>query len=184
MNELTSTAVPVRTARRAGIALGSNLGDRLANLLAAAEALHAFHTPGEPFLTARIYQTEPRFCPPGSPRFLNTVIEMAFTGDAMELLARTRDIERRLGREPSTERNAPRPIDIDLLYLGEETVDDPSLILPHPRIGERRFVLEPLFDIRPELMLPGWRASIQETLDSLNTDEPPLVVAVSDWFEV
>ena len=76
-----------------------------------------------------------------------------------------------------------RPIDIDLLYLEKEILDHPSLTLPHPRIGERRFVLEPLADIRPELILPGSRASVQETLDSLENDEPPLVVEVSDWFD-
>lgn len=179
---MVATEIPAKPVRRAGIALGSNLGDRMGNLNAAAAALHALHEVGEPFLTARIYQTEPRHCPPGSPRFLNTVIEMAVACGALELLEKTREIEHRLGREPSTERNAPRPIDIDLLYLEMEIIDHPSLTLPHPRIGERRFVLEPLADIRPDLILPGSPASVQETLDSLKSDEPPLVVAVSDWF--
>lgn len=174
---------PVKSqVHRAGIALGSNLGNRMANLLAAAASLHDLHAPGEPFLTARIYQTEPRHCPPGSPCFLNTAIEIAVTCGALELLEKTREIERRLGREPSTERNAPRPIDIDLLYLADETIDHPSLTLPHPRIAERRFVLEPLADIRPELVLPGWHATVQETLDSLESDEPPLEIAALRWF--
>jgi 2-amino-4-hydroxy-6-hydroxymethyldihydropteridine diphosphokinase len=144
--------------------------------------LHALHGSGGAFLTAWLYQTEPRHCPPGSPRFLNTVIEMAVGYGAFDLLEKTRNIEIMLGRAPAAERNAPRPIDIDLLYLADEVIDHPLLALPHPRIAERRFVLEPLADIRPELVLPGWHAPVKETLDSLESDEPPLEIAASRWF--
>jgi 2-amino-4-hydroxy-6-hydroxymethyldihydropteridine diphosphokinase len=163
------------TPRRAGIALGSNLGDRMAHLRAAIAALREIHTPGGSFLIATVYQTEPRHCPPGSPPFLNTAIEMSFTGAPLDLLALTQAAEVRLGRESNPERNAPRVIDIDILYLGGETLDHPALTLPHPRIGERRFVLRPLADIRPGLMLPGSALSIRETLERLVTDEAPLV---------
>jgi 2-amino-4-hydroxy-6-hydroxymethyldihydropteridine diphosphokinase len=91
------------------------------------------------------------------------------------LLEKTRSIEIRLGRLRGSERNAPRTIDIDLLYLGEETLDHPELTLPHPRIAERRFVLQPLADIRPELVLPGRQRSVSEMLAHLVTDEAPLV---------
>lgn len=160
---------------RAGIALGSNLGDRLARLREAAGRLCEISAAGEPVLTAPIYQTEPRFCPPGSPDFYNTVVEIAFEGTAHDLLEQTQAIEQKLGRVRGAERNAPRTIDIDLLYLGDECVSDGALILPHPRIGERRFVLQPLADIRPDLVLPGSESTVSEMLDMLRTDEAPLV---------
>jgi 2-amino-4-hydroxy-6-hydroxymethyldihydropteridine diphosphokinase len=161
---------------RAGIALGSNLGDRAANLRAAMESLKTIASSGESFLCANIYQTEPRFCPPGSPEFLNTVVEIAFAGNALELLEKTQAMEISLGRIRGTERNAPRVIDIDILYFGSEAIDHPKLTLPHPRIGERRFVLQPLADIRPEMVLSGDLRSIADRLEQLDTDEPPLVV--------
>jgi 2-amino-4-hydroxy-6-hydroxymethyldihydropteridine diphosphokinase len=159
---------------RAGIALGSNLGDRLANLRAAIGFLREIATPGEPFLTAPIYQTAPRFCPPGSPDFFNTVIEIGFEGGALELLAATQATESRLGRVRGPERNAPRTIDIDLLYFGDEEITEGTLILPHPRTIERRFVLQPLADIRPDLVLPGQQRNIAEMLGGLQSDEAPL----------
>lgn len=149
---------------RAGIALGSNLGNRLANLQAARDCLREIATPGEPFLEASNYQTEPQLCPPGSPTFYNSVVELAFTGDAFQLLELTQGIEKMLGRTGAPERNAPRIIDVDLLYFGEEIIDTEALVLPHPRICERLFVLQPLADIRPELVLPGHTRSIAELL--------------------
>ena len=160
---------------RVGIALGSNLGDRLANLNAAREQLRKIATPGEPFLLAANYQTEPLLCPPGSPRFYNSVVEMAFEGDVFSLLGMTQAIEKKLGRVGTHERNAPRVIDVDLLYFGDTIVDTEELVLPHPRISERRFVLQPLADLRPELVLPGQAKRIWELLASLESEEPPLV---------
>lgn len=159
---------------RAGIALGSNLGDRMSNLRAALHALRQIASPGEPFLTAPVYQTEPRLCPPGSPDFLNTVVEIGFDGNPLELLALTRAIEKQLGRTRGAERNTPRTIDIDLLYLGEEFLEDAELTLPHPRIGERRFVLQPLADIRADLVLPGESRNVAELLQGLESDQSPL----------
>lgn len=160
---------------RAGIALGSNLGDRLAHLRAAFAALLEIATPGEPVLKSAIYQTEPRCCPPGSPEFLNAVIEIGFAGHALDLLESTRAIEDRLGRIRSAGRNAPRVIDIDLLYLGDDCLNESTLVLPHPGIGERRFVLQPLADIRPDLTLPGRDQTIAGLLRLLRSDEPELV---------
>jgi 2-amino-4-hydroxy-6-hydroxymethyldihydropteridine diphosphokinase len=161
---------------RAGIALGSNLGNRLANLRAAIDALRGISETGEPFLEAPIYQTEPRFCPPGSPDFLNTVVEFGYGGSPLELLASAREIETGLGRTRSGLQNEPRVIDVDLLYLGDLVHDDADLELPHPRIGERRFVLQPLAEIRPELRLPGHERTVSELLDGLPGEEAPLVV--------
>lgn len=160
---------------RAGIALGSNLGDRMHNLRAALAALREIAAPREPVLAAPVYQTEPRLCPPGSPDFLNTVVEIGFDGGPLELLARTRCIEQHLGRTRGEERNTPRTIDIDLLYLGDAMLGEVQLTLPHPRIGERRFVLQPLADIRPELVLPGHTQTITEMLAGLKADESPLI---------
>lgn len=158
---------------RAGIALGSNLGDRMAHLAAALEGLRGLNAVGS-VEVAPVYQTVPRFCPPGSPDFLNTVVEIAWAGAAAALLERTRALETALGRVRGGMRNAPRTIDIDLLYVGGEVVDTTDLVLPHPRIGERRFVLQPLADIRPELVLPGWSVTVADLLEALDNDEPPL----------
>ena len=166
---------------RAGIALGSNLGDRFAHLQAAISCLREIAEPSAPMLCAPVYQTEPRFCPPGSPQFLNTVVEIGFGGTPLELLEIARAIEIRLGRLRGSERNAPRTIDIDLLYFGEVTLDHPELTLPHPRIAERRFVLQPLADIRPELILPGQHRPVREILANLVTDEAPLVPLKPDY---
>lgn len=152
---------------RVGIALGTNLGDRLANLQAAREALLEIATAGEPFLQASAYQTEPLLCPPGSPLFYNSVVEIAYSGTPSELLELTQAIEKKLGRTGSAERNAPRIIDVDLLYFGDEIVDTEALVLPHPRLGERRFVLQPLAEIRPDLVLPGQTRSIAELLAAI-----------------
>ena len=161
---------------RVGIALGSNLGDRLANLQAARDCLLEIATPGEPFLQASIYQTEPLLCPPGSPLFYNSAVEISFGGDPFELLEITQAIERKLGRTGTPLRNGPRVIDVDLLYFGDAEIDTEALVLPHPRIGERRFVLQPLAEIRPDLVLSGQTASIAELLVRLQSTEPPLVL--------
>lgn len=136
---------------RVAIALGSNLGDRHANIAAATEALRGLATPGEPFLTASLHDTAPQDCPPGSPRFLNTAIELHYAGDdPVELLGKTQALEMALGRARNPVRNAPRVIDIDILLFGEMSLHDPRLTLPHPRISERPFVLLPLREIRPD----------------------------------
>ena len=160
---------------RVGIALGSNLGDRLGNLQSARDCFREIATPGEPFLQASIYQTEPLLCPPGSPLFLNTVVEIDFAGSPFELLDLTRGIEKKLGRTDNSGRNAPRIIDVDLLYFGDEIIDTEALALPHPRLGERRFVLQPCAEIRPGLILPGHTRSIAELLENLQSTEPPLI---------
>jgi len=134
---------------RVAIALGSNLGDRHANIAAATGALRDLATPGKPFLTASLHDTAPQNCPPDSPRFLNTVIDLHYGGEyPLELLDKTQAIELRLGREPNPVRNAPRVIDIDILLFGESSLENPRLTLPHPRIAERPFVYLPLREIR------------------------------------
>ena len=159
---------------RAGIALGSNLGDRLDNLRRAVVRLHSMASPDEPFVTSLVYQTEPRHCPEGSPDFYNCVVEFSYEGSAMELLESTRAIEHGMGRVRGLEQNAPRVIDLDLLYVGDEVCETGDLVLPHPRISERRFVLQPLADIRPDLVLPGEVVTVAEQLAMLPCDDAPL----------
>lgn len=168
---------------RAGIALGSNLGDRLANLRAAFDCLGKIATPGEALLAAPIYQTEPLLCPPGSPHFYNSAVEIGFEGTAFELLEITQGIERSLGRGINFVRNSPRVIDLDLLYFDVEVIDTELLVLPHPRIAERRFVLQPLAAIRPELVLPGDGRNISQMLEDLKSDEPPLIPVSEERFQ-
>lgn len=166
---------------RIGIALGSNLGERLSHLQAARSALREIGTPGAAFLQAAIYQTEPLLCPPGSPVFYNTVVELDYAGSPLDLLGLTQAMEKSLGRRAAAVRNAPRVIDIDLLYCGQESIAAPDLILPHPRLHQRRFVLQPLAEIRPELVLPGQLQSIRHLLAALISDEPPLVRVTDHW---
>lgn len=158
----------------AGIALGSNLGDKLANLREACRRLQALAVDGGEFRCSLIYRTEPQHCPPDSPDFYNAVVELEYQGSALELLKATREIEVSMGRVRGEERNAPRTIDLDLLYVGDQECATEQLELPHPRIAERRFVLQPLVDIRPHMVLPGEVVTVAEQLAILPHDEPPL----------
>lgn len=155
---------------RTGIALGSNLGDRMENLRAARDLLAGIST--GPVLSAAVYQTAPVGCPEGSPDFLNTVIEINFDGEPLELLALTQSFQKQLGRVDSPIRNAPRVIDIDILYLGDTVFSNEALDLPHPRITQRRFVIQPLAEIRPDLILPGDDLNISQHLANLPDSEP------------
>ena len=132
-------------------------------------------------LQAPVYQTEPVECPDDSPDFYNTVIEIGYTGSPHDLLDLTQAIEFRLGRLAVPERNAPRVIDVDILYFGDERIEGEILDLPHPRLTCRRFVLQPLADIRPDLILPGDQVSIAEHLRHLDSNEPPLVSVQAAW---
>lgn len=157
-----------------GVALGSNLGDRLKHLQAARDLLTRLALP-DTLRQASVYQTEPVACPPGSPDFYNTVVEFSYAGGPEELLDATQAIERQLGRTRVAERNAPRVIDVDILYFGEVRMVRENLELPHPRLILRRFVLQPLAEIRPDLILPGDRITIAGHLAHLDSSEPPLV---------
>lgn len=166
---------------RTAIALGSNLGDRLHHLRAARDLIGKLAPPGSELLQAPIYQTAPVACPDGSPDFYNTIVEIDYTGTPYELLDATQAIEFHLGRQPGIERNAPRVIDLDILYLGDATEANGLLELPHPCLTSRRFVLQPLAEIRPELILPGDAATIAEHLAHLDSDEPPLNLVQRAW---
>ena len=168
-------------AARVGIALGSNLGDRLANLRAARNLLRALTPDGAHFEQAPIYQSEPVDCPEDAPDFFNTVVEIDSVGEPARLLEDTQAIEYHLGRRPSPEPNAPRVIDIDILYFGDRVIDAGIIVIPHPRMIHRRFVLQPLADIRPIMTLPGDRVTISEHLRRLDSSESELTLTQAQW---
>lgn len=152
---------------RTGVALGSNLGDRLANLRAARKAIVDLAGVAPPILASPIYETEPVDCEPGAGKFLNAVLEFDYEGDPADLLEKFIRIEKSLGRERDHARNISRKIDIDLLYCDALKIGNERLQLPHPRLHLRRFVLEPLSKIRPELILPNRTESVRELLAQL-----------------
>jgi 2-amino-4-hydroxy-6-hydroxymethyldihydropteridine diphosphokinase len=162
---------------RVGIALGSNLDNRLENLRAARGHLFALHEDRGPFLCSRIYETEPVDCPPGSAPFLNAAIELACTIPPLDLLEKLQAIEHLLGRPSNHARHAPRPIDLDILYYDNLSFTLPELTLPHPRIPERGFVLTPLADIAPDRILPGQLKKISELLKKTSAQSKPTPVA-------
>lgn len=165
---------------RAGIALGANVGDRAAMLRTARGRIHKLDGVEPPLLASAIYETEPVDCEPGAGKFLNAVIEIGFAGEATQLLAALRQIETNLGRPSVHPRNVSRTIDLDLLYFGGLRIDTPELQLPHPRLHERAFVLRPLAEIRPDLMLPNHRSSVAELLRQLG-ETSELVRIESEW---
>ncbi len=173
---------------RVGIALGANLGDKLAQLQQARDLLvqlssNESTTSSEPtcHLQAPIYHSAPLDCPDGSPDFYNTVIEISYSGSPQQLLEQTQHIENILGRESLHGHNTPRLIDLDILYFGNQTLSSPRLIIPHPELTSRSFVLQPLADIKPELTLPSDICTIAEHTQRLDSSSAPLRVAHRDW---
>jgi 2-amino-4-hydroxy-6-hydroxymethyldihydropteridine diphosphokinase len=148
---------------RVGIALGSNLGDRLANLRAARKAIDDLMG-AKSQLVSPVYETEPVGCEPGAGKFLNAVLETEYDGDPTELLDKLSRVEESLGRDRDHAKNVSRGIDIDLLYADELNVRNERLQLPHPRLHLRKFVLQPLADIRPDLVLPNQTRTVSGLL--------------------
>ena len=137
------------------IALGSNLGDRLANLQAAVAALPAAGVTVERF--SSVWETAP--VPADQPSFLNAVVAGVTALEPQALLKALKQIEHDLGRRPGR-RWGPRPLDLDILFYGSEAISTPALAIPHPRIAERAFVLAPLAEIvRGKLPVIGRSAS-------------------------
>lgn len=153
---------------RYGIGLGSNLGDRVGHVRAGIAFLRTLLKPG--LRISSLYETSPVGCPPGSGDFINAAAEGEFDGDPLELYRLLKAFEATQGERPSALRNAPRALDLDLLY-GEERFKDAQLTLPHPRLHERRFVLEPLAEIHPNLVIPGPNKTVRELLAALESSE-------------
>lgn len=165
---------------RVGVALGSNLGDRLVHLRAARKAMVDLAGIQPPILLSSIYETEPVDCEPDANKFFNAVLEFDYTGDPRTLLKNLKTIESSLGRPGDHARNISRSIDIDLLYAGDMKIEDERLHLPHPRMHLRRFVLAPLAEIHPDLILPKQTKTVTQLLANLN--DPAGVVQLKDQW--
>ena len=137
------------------VALGSNLDSPRETVLRAMDRLQGFSD--KPIVRSSLYETDPVDCPPGSPKFVNAVVRLVPRADETpeSLLKKLQGLEREFGRQPKRVHNEARPLDLDLVAFGDEVRNAPELILPHPRAHERRFVLEPLAEIAPDLILPG-----------------------------
>ena len=145
------------------LSIGSNLGDRAAHLRKAIDALGAS---GVGVLReSSVYETEPRDLR-DQPWFLNQVIEVETELFPRQLLARTQKVEREMGRRRDVDRGA-RVIDIDIVLFGSSIVRTPELQIPHARMAERRFVLEPLAELSPDLRHPATARSVREMLESV-----------------
>lgn len=137
------------------VGLGANLGDARATLRDAVRALRALQD-GTVLAVSSLYRSAP--VDAEGPDFLNAVVELQTRRLPHDLLAELHAIEAEHGRVRST-RNAPRTLDLDLLMHGQGRVDDPTLNLPHPRLHQRAFVLLPLLELAPDLVVPGLGAA-------------------------
>jgi 2-amino-4-hydroxy-6-hydroxymethyldihydropteridine diphosphokinase len=142
------------------VGLGSNLGDREGAIRAAADAIGARRL-------SPVVETDP-WGYEDQPRFLNAVAELETELDPRALLDLLLEVERSLGRVRTGPRWGPRTIDLDLLLYGEKRITEPDLEVPHPRMHERAFVLEPLAALAPELEIPG-RGTVSEALAGLQS---------------
>ena len=153
------------------LALGTNLGDRLANLNTTIAALRASSPKGAPAVTvlaeSPIYATPP-WGVTDQPSFLNMALEGETALSPRELLIHLKLLETELGRLPSI-RYGPRKIDIDLLFYGDLVLETPGLVIPHPRLHERAFVLVPLADLAPNLVHPVLGRTVRELLAAVDT---------------
>jgi 2-amino-4-hydroxy-6-hydroxymethyldihydropteridine diphosphokinase len=154
-----------QAAVRAYVGVGANLGDRRATIERAIELLRA--VPGvEVLAVSSLRETDPIGFEE-QPRFLNGAVELETTLGARALLDVLLRVERELGRTREGPRFGPRTIDLDLLVYGDERLDEPGLTVPHPRLHERRFALEPLAELAPELEIPG-RGPVERLLSGLH----------------
>jgi 2-amino-4-hydroxy-6-hydroxymethyldihydropteridine diphosphokinase len=149
------------------VALGSNLGNSRQILREAMARLAAFSA--APLRKSSLWETDPVDCPPGSPLFVNAVVGwVAGPAETPEsLLPKLQSLEKEFGRAPKKVLNEPRPLDLDLIAFGDEIRNSPGLILPHPRAHLRRFVLQPLSEIAPGLVLPGQTRTVSQLLAAL-----------------
>jgi 2-amino-4-hydroxy-6-hydroxymethyldihydropteridine diphosphokinase len=149
------------------IALGSNLGDAVDNVGRAIQRLRGCSD--HPLRASGLWETAPVECPPGSPRFINAAVALRPRPDETpeSLLAGLQALEREFGRRVKQIHNEARPLDLDLIAFGGASRDTPELTLPHPRAVQRRFVLLPLCELVPGLILPGQIKTVAELLESL-----------------
>lgn len=149
------------------IALGSNLGDPRQTILQAFDRLSLFSV--GPILRSSLWQTEPVDCPPGAAPFVNAAAGINLrAGETPEALLRAlQQLEKEFGRRPKAVLNEPRPLDLDIIAFGAQTRSTTELTIPHPRVRQRRFVLQPLSEIAPDLILPGEMDTVERLLGRL-----------------
>lgn len=162
---------PISQASLAIVALGSNLGDSRKTILDAMARLQDFSS--EPILKSSLWRTSPVNCPPDSPAFLNAIVGIVPNKDETpeSLLEKLRSLEQEFGRAPKKILNEPRPLDLDLIAFGQEKRNTNDLTLPHPRAHLRKFVLQPLSEIAPDLILAGQGRTVSQLLAGLPSDE-------------
>jgi 2-amino-4-hydroxy-6-hydroxymethyldihydropteridine diphosphokinase len=165
---------------KVGLGLGSNLGDRLQHLQQAKAYLLSLSPEGW-HIASPLYETEPVGCPPNSPKFLNAVLEIEFTGAPKTLMKKIMAYEVAHGRDRNLPKNSARTIDIDMLYFGEKEVLEKDLVIPHPRMAERRFVLLPLSTVRPDLIIKGTGRTVRMLLRELPAVEGQVRFVQQDW---
>ena len=146
------------------LSLGSNLGDREANLRTAIAKLTEI---GAVAAVSSFYETEPVDVT-GQPWFLNCAVKLDTEKMPRQLIAAILAIEQSMGRQRKPQQKAPRTIDIDILLFGSSVIELPALTIPHPRLHERRFVLEPLGEIAPDARHPAFKRTIRELRDALS----------------
>jgi 2-amino-4-hydroxy-6-hydroxymethyldihydropteridine diphosphokinase len=147
---------------RAFLGLGSNVGDRRTVLRQAVSSLP------DVVAVSPVYETEPVGGPPGQGPYLNLVVELATERTPRQLLELGGRLEAAAGRVRA-ERWGPRPLDVDVLLVGDQKVDEPDLVVPHPRMWERRFVVAPLSDLARELVPEGWETHVPGEVSKLGT---------------
>ena len=161
--------------------LGSNLGERHANLLRALERLRLL---GQVIAVSSVYETEPMEFKT-QPWFLNCAVALETELMPRQLLARTRKIEQQLGRRrsagPAPANKGPRAIDIDILLFGNAVVDTPELVIPHQAMHQRRFVLEPLAEIAPEVRHPVFHTTIRQLRDAAAKERQAVRKISGQW---
>jgi 2-amino-4-hydroxy-6-hydroxymethyldihydropteridine diphosphokinase len=171
------TALPLSAIRNpdnpqslmAFVAIGSNLGNPRQTVLLAFDLLQSLSD--QPLLRSALRETAPVDCPPGSPPFVNAAAALApRPGETpRSLLVKLQFLEKQIGRAPKRILNEPRVIDLDLIAFGGEIINEPDLVLPHPRAHLRRFVLQPLNDIAPDLILSGREKTVAQLLTELKS---------------
>jgi len=154
------------------LGLGSNLGDRRRNLEAALDALRA-HPQIAVTAVSSFLETDPEGGPPGQGKFLNAAAGIETDLAPESLLEELKRIERSLGRRPGP-RWGPRQIDLDILLYGDTILETGTLVIPHPRMRERRFVLEPLAEIAPDVRDPVTGLAVRDLLARLGTERQTL----------
>ncbi len=164
-----------------GLGLGSNMGDRLGHLIRARERILAI--PGVQLVAqSPVYDTDPVDVPAefAGLTFLNSVLIIETSVSIHRLIGLFQSVEQETGRTPDALRNRPRPIDIDIIYADQIRTKADRVTIPHPRWASRRFVVQPLNDVRPDLHIPGLSGTVSAVLSGL-TDRSRVTVFADRW---